>query len=164
MSEDTFLIRMNQAVPGIFKKIDGWATHAYPQPNFSGDINNLPASYGTRDTINNYTWEMNLLARNFGVNGLPIFITETGWLHREGQSGCVQYSQSNLLSATTTSSRFKNAYLYYWLVDPRIVAITPFIFKSSDPCAQGFAWQKEDGSWYPQATMLMGIAKTAGKP
>lgn len=162
LSEDTYLIRMNQAVPGIFKKIDGWATHSYPQPNFSGDINNLPAGYSDRDTIINYRWEMQLLKNNFGVSGLPIFITETGWLHREGQDKCEQYSQSGLLSANTTSARFKDAFLNYWMKDPRIVAITPFIFRSDDPCAEGFAWQKKDGAWYPQAQMLMNIPKTAG--
>ena len=162
MSEDTFLVKMNQAVPGIFKKIDGWATHSYPQPNFSGNVYNLPAGYGARDTINNYTWEMAVLKNNFGINGLPIFITETGWLHKEGQDGCEQYSQSNLLSADTVATRYKDAYLNFWLKDTRIVAITPFIFRSPDKCAKGFAWQKSDGSWYPQATMLLNMKKTAG--
>lgn len=162
LSEDAYLIKMNQAVPGIFTKIDGWATHSYPHPNFSGDINNSPANYGDRDTIINYRWELNILKNNFGVGALPVFITETGWLHKEGQSGCVQYSQSGLLSAATTSARFKDAFVNYWLEDPRIVAITPFIFRSDDPCAAGFAWQKKDGGWYPQAEMLMSIPKTAG--
>ncbi len=162
MSEDTYLIKMNDAVPGIFKKIDGWSTHSYPQPNFSGDINNLPFGYTARDTINNYAWEMNLLKANFSLSALPIFITETGWLHKEGQTSCSQYVQAGLLSADTTSDRFKDAYTNYWLNDPRIVAITPFIFRSSDPCAMGFAWQKSDGSWYPQAKMLLAIPKTKG--
>ncbi|MEK7595350.1 MAG: hypothetical protein AAB443_02020 [Patescibacteria group bacterium] len=164
MSEDSFLVKMNQTVPGIFKKIDGWATHSYPHPNFSGDPNNLPGWYGPRDTINNYTWEMNILRNNFGVGPFPIFITETGWLHKEGQSSCVQYSQKSLLAAETTSARFKNAFTNYWLNDARIVAITPFIFRSNDPCAEGFAWQKKGGGWYPQANMLMAIPKTAGSP
>lgn len=164
MSEDTYLIKMNAAVPGIFKKIDGWSTHAYPHPNFSGDINNLPAHYGARDTINNYTWERAVLKNNFGVGTLPTFITETGWLHKEGQTKCFQYSQNGLLSASVTASRFKNAYMNYWLNDSAIVAITPFIFRSKDPCASGFAWQKPDGSWYPQAEMLLAIPKTAGTP
>lgn len=164
MGEDSYLIEMNKAVPGIFKKIDGWSTHSYPQPNFSGDPNNLPAGYGARDTINNYIWEMNIIKNNFGVFGLPIFITETGWLHKEGQNGCNQYSQNSLLSADATSSRFKDAFLNYWLADKRIVAITPFIFKSSDPCAKGFAWQNADGGWYPQAQMLLNMKKTSGTP
>ncbi len=164
MSEDAYLVGMNNAVPGIFKKIDGWSTHSYPHPNFSGDVHNLPSWYTARDTINNYTWERSLLKNNFGVGALPTFITETGWLHKEGQSSCIQYSQNNLLSASVTSGRFKDAYMNYWLNDPTIVAITPFIFRSKDPCASGFAWQKPDGSWYPQADMLMSISKTAGTP
>jgi hypothetical protein len=163
-SEDTYLIQMNQAVPGIFKEINGWATHAYPQPNFSGDPHNLPSSYDARDTIYNYTWEMSVLKNDLGITGLPIFITETGWLHREGQDSCNEYSQSNLLSAATVAARYKDAYQTYWLNNPQIVAITPFIFRSSDKCAEGFAWQKQDGSWYPQATMLLNMKKTTGSP
>lgn len=164
MSEESYLASMNAAVPGIFKKIDGWATHAYPQPNFSGDPYNLPSGYSTRDTINNYTWELNLLKNNFGVGNLPVFITETGWLHKEGQNGCFQYSQAGLLNAETVAARYKIAFADFWLNDDRVVAITPFIFRSSDKCAAGFAWQKSDGSWYPQAKMLIDIPKTAGTP
>lgn len=157
IGEDLFLSQMNEAMPGIFTRIDGWATHAYPQPNFSGSI------YGGRDSILNYTWELGLLS-NLGVGALPVFITETGWLHREGQESCGQYSQAGLLSADTVAARYQAAFTSYWLRDPRVVAIAPFIWDSSDPCAAGFAWQKPDGSLYPQGEMLKGIPKTAGSP
>lgn len=157
IGEDAFLSGMNQAVPGIFGRIDGWATHAYPQPNFSGVI------AGGRDSILNYKWELSLVS-SFGAGSLPVFITETGWLHKEGQESCGQYSQSGLLSSSSVSARYKEAYVNYWLPDSRVVAITPFIFRSNDPCAAGFAWQKPDGSWYPQAEMLLAIPKTSGIP
>lgn len=52
---------MEKAVPGIFKTLDGWASHSY-------SLN--------RD----YRWERNLLQYRFAVRkDLPIFITETGW-------------------------------------------------------------------------------------
>ena len=31
-----YMRRMDVAVPGIFSKLDAWASHSYPQPNFSG--------------------------------------------------------------------------------------------------------------------------------
>lgn len=157
IGEDAFLAGMNQAVPGIFTRIDGWATHSYPQPNFSGSI------YGGRDSILNYNWELGLL-RQFGVSSLPVFITETGWLHREGQESCSQYSQNGLLSADAVAARYRDAYVNYWLRDARVVAVMPFVFASSDPCAAGFAWQKPDGSLYPQGEMLKSLPKTAGSP
>lgn len=157
IGEDLFLSQMNSAVPGIFTKIDGWASHSYPQPNFSGAI------YGGRDSIINYNWELGLL-RNLGVGTLPVFITETGWLHREGQESCGQYSQGGLLSADAVAARYQDAYTNYWLRDSKVVAVMPFIWASNDACAAGFAWQKPDGSLYPQGEMLKGIPKTAGSP
>ena len=157
IGEDLFLQQMNQAVPGIFSRIDGWANHAYPQPNFSGAI------YAGRDSILNYNWELGLL-RQFGVGSLPVFITETGWIHKEGQESCGQYSQAGLLSAEVVAARYQAAYTNYWLPDPRVVAVMPFILASSDPCAAGFAWQKPDGSLYPQGEMLKVIPKVAGSP
>lgn len=82
--EEEYLLAMNEAVPGIFEKLEGWATHSYPQPEFSGDFYNPPSWYETRDQIENYKWELELLRKHFGVTDLPIFITETGWAHKEG--------------------------------------------------------------------------------
>ena len=157
IGEDLFLSQMNQAVPGIFNRIDGWATHAYPQPNFSGAI------YGGRDSILNYSWEMGIV-RSLGGPSLPIFITETGWLHKEGQESCGQYSQAGLLSEGVVAARYRSAYVDYWLRDARGVAVAPFIWASNDPCAAGFAWQKPDGSLYPQGDVIKALPKTAGSP
>ncbi|MBP7927682.1 hypothetical protein KAZ57_00870, partial [Patescibacteria group bacterium] len=33
----TYMRRMDAKVPGIFSGLDGWASHPYPQPNFSGN-------------------------------------------------------------------------------------------------------------------------------
>lgn len=61
MEASRFWQKMNQAVPGIFEKLDGWASHSY-------SLN--------RD----YRWERNILQSRFGLRkDLPIFITEAGW-------------------------------------------------------------------------------------
>jgi hypothetical protein len=67
---------MNIAIPGIFKKIDGWGSHSYPNPNFSGSPIDTH-----RASIKGYQKELEFLKNNFGVGEIPIIITETGWQH-----------------------------------------------------------------------------------
>jgi hypothetical protein len=160
LDEEDFLVRMNAAVPGIFKKIDGWATHAYPQPEFSGDFYNPPSWYGVRDQIENYKWEMGLLQKHFGVSGLPIFITETGWAHVEGNSPLTKLQAANYKSAAVTARYFDDAYRNHWLPENQIVAIMPFVWYKSD--ALHFNWKKDDGTFYPQYDVVMNFPKVAG--
>jgi hypothetical protein len=155
LDEEDFLLRMNATVPGIFTKIDGWATHAYPQPEFSGDFYNPPSWYGIRDQIENYKWEMGLLSRHFGVSGLPIFITETGWAHSEGYLNKWQYK-----SSAVTARYFDDAYRNHWLPNNQIVAIMPFVWYKPD--APNFNWKRNDGSFYPQYNVVMSFPKVAG--
>ena len=42
MEEREFMREMNASVPGVFGKLDGWASHPYPQPGFVG----LPTDTG----------------------------------------------------------------------------------------------------------------------
>src|SRR3990167_2731264 len=71
--EVAFLKEMDKTVPGIFEKLDGWVSHSYPNPEFSGS----PDALG-RGTVRGWFWELQQL-RNMGVvKNLPVFITETG--------------------------------------------------------------------------------------
>ncbi len=158
LDEEDYLLRMNQAVPGIFAKLDGWATHAYPHPEFSGDFYNSPSHYGVRDQIENYKWELGLLQRHFGVTGLPVFITETGWAHREGSSN----PKPQYKSSTVTARYFDDAYRNHWLPDNRIVAVMPFVWSKSDHVSKHFNWKKDDGSYYPQYEVIRSFPKVAG--
>ena len=155
LDEEDYLLRMNAAVPGIFGKIDGWANHAYPQPEFSGDFYNPPSWYGVRDQIENYKWEMGLLQRHFGVSGLPIFITETGWAHQEGSMPKKEYKHSSV-----TARYFDDGYRNHWLPNNQIVAILPFVWYKTD--APNFNWRRDDGSFYPQYDVVMSFPKVAG--
>jgi len=155
LDEEEYLLRMNAAAPGIFGKIDGWANHAYPQPEFSGDFYNPPSWYGVRDQIENYKWEMGLLSRHFGVNGLPIFITETGWAHSEGSMPKKEYKHSSV-----AARYFDDAYRNHWLPNNQIVAILPFVWYKED--APNFNWKRQDGSFYPQYDVVMSFPKVAG--
>jgi hypothetical protein len=160
LDEEEFLLRMNAAAPGIFQKIDGWANHAYPQPEFSGDFYNPPSWYGVRDQIENYKWEMGLLSRHFGVSGLPIFITETGWAHREGNSPMTPLQAANYRPAAQTARFFDDAYRNHWLPNNQIVAIMPFVWYKPD--ARHFNWKRDDGSFYPQYDVMLRFPKVAG--
>jgi len=153
LDEEEFLLQMERAKPGIFKKLDGWASHPYPQPNFSGPV------LGTgRDSIRAYEWELGLLKQHFGVESLPVFITETGWAHAEGQT----YDRS-YYPAATTALFIKEAFEKVWLPDQRVVAVTPFTIKYNAP-EDHFNWLDDSLKPYPQYNAIKEMPKVAGTP
>lgn len=156
MDEEEYLIAMNAEIPGIFSKLDGWATHPYPQPEFSGDYYNPPSWYEQRDQIKEYLWEQELLKNHFNVSGLPLFFTETGWAHAEGNQPKSQY-QSSSLTATYFDDAFKNLW-----TEEDIVAITPFVFNLGS--FSNFNWIDHLEQGYAQCEVLKNIPKTAGAP
>lgn len=155
LDEEEYLIRMDEAVPSIFEKLDGWASHPYPQPEFSGDFHNPPSWYETRDQISAYEWEFSLLKKYFGVENLPIFLTETGWAHKEGEQPKWQYKK-----AVLTAQYFDDVLRNIWLPDKRVVAITPFIFNHAS--FSNFNWMTIEGYCYPQCDVVKKIEKVAG--
>ena len=151
--EEYFLIKMDEAQPSIFAKLDGWASHSYPQPEFSGN----PYNTG-RDSIKAYEWELNILKNRFGVENLPVFITETGWAHAEGKDYDRTY-----LPEEITSNYIVRAFKDVWLKDPRVVAVTPFTVRYEPPFDH-FSWIKADDSYYLQFKKVQEMDKVAGKP
>jgi hypothetical protein len=97
------------------------------------------------------------LLSGYGVSGLPIFITETGWAHKEGNQPKKEYKP-----ASVTAGYFDDAYKNHWLPANQIVAILPFIWKMAG--APNFEWVKPDGSYYPQYDVVKNIRKIAGSP
>jgi hypothetical protein len=103
MDEETFLDRMMAAQPNALDRLDGWASHAYPmgpfiegpwvqayQVDLINDAANPehvqpPPGIPNRG-VNGYKWELFKLA-TFGVESLPVFITETGWRHSGAGEG-----------------------------------------------------------------------------
>lgn len=152
-----FMKRMNNQSPGIFKKLDGWASHPYPQPNFSGSVN------GTgRDSIRAYDWELNILKTEYGVKDIPVFITETGWAHIESD-GESKNSNGYKYNKYQVADNIKYAIENVWIPDSRVVAITPFTIRYKYPFDH-FSWITEDGNPYPQFDAVKNIKKTKGKP
>jgi len=91
MDEYEYLRRMAKAVPDVFEKIDGWSSHSYPNPGFSGSCYDK-----SRMSIIAYKHELEFLKNNYGVDNLPVFITETGWsqekINREDLFGNYRYA------------------------------------------------------------------------
>ena len=160
MDEETFLIKMNDQVPGIFDRLDGWASHPYPQPNFSGSSK----AYG-RDSIRAYEWELSILKNRFKVNTskLPVFITETGWAHKESEADSNKEPVQYKLNQYQTADNIKYAFENVWLKDDKVVAVTPFTIKY-DPPYDHFSWITQNNNPYPQFTAVKDIEKTKGKP
>src|SRR3989344_3998396 len=154
LDEQEYLKRMDQEVPGIFKRLDGWATHPYPHIN--GYLG-TPKDTG-RNSIRAYEWELELLQKLFDVRNIPVFITETGWPHAEGEN----YNTA-FVSEEVAAEYIKQAFTEVWLNDDRIVAVTPFTIKY-DPPHDHFSWIKKDGSNYKQFDVLKEMKKIAGKP
>lgn len=149
-----YMKRMEEKVPGIFNKLDGWASHSYPQPNFSGD----PLDTG-RDSVRGYEEELKYLKENLKVSKeLPVFITETGWAHAEGDS-----YNSSYLPVSEVAKNFKTAYEQVWLPDNRVRAVMPFTIWYEPP-ADHFAWISENGAPYEHFQVVKSMKKTAGNP
>jgi len=161
ISEEVFLQRMNQAVPGIFTKLDGWASHCYPHPGYRGHPLTTRVSgeadwEAGRNTMSSYKWELGLLRQYFGVS-LPVFITETGWPHLEGTTEHPEWHP-----ALTVAEYYKIVYRDLWGPDSRVVAATPFILKYDS--YDNFSFIGADNGRFPQWEAIKSLPKTAANP
>ena len=145
--------KMYQFDSEIFKLFDGWNSHSYPNPGFSGPING--SGFGS---LQSYQAEVNYLS-NFGLSkNIPIFITETGWVHKDGK--ILGASTENL----ALSKFYKFAFQSIW-IQPNLIAITPFILNFPQPPFDKFAWQKPNSNeFYPHYYTVKDLNKDAGTP
>jgi hypothetical protein len=129
----------------IFDYIDGWSSHSYPNPGFSGS----PYASG-RGTVRTYEWELELL-KELGVKkDLPVFITETGW--KRGSEQIV-------------ADDFQTVYDQIWLPDDRVVAVTPFVLDYQGPPFLEFSWRKYGSTdYYQQYATVQSMSKIKGEP
>ncbi len=146
--------QMYETNPGVFTHIDGWTSHSYPNPGFSGS----PYAQG-RGTIWSFAWELATLSP-MGLNPQsPVFITETGWVHREGK-----LPNAGLLSASAVGTNLAIAAQTAWR-DPRVVAVTPFVFSYQDIPFDHFSWKRlGGGGFYEHYASYQLIPKTKGAP
>lgn len=173
LDEKKFLEEMDKSVPGIFNKLDGWSSHSYPNPGFSGS----PSDSG-RGSIRGWVWELGIL-KSLGVTKkLPVFITETGWKHMEGIK-----PDKTLPTSDKVSEYFTNAFQNAW-GSGSIVAVSPFLLNYQESPFDHFSFKKFTGErqntkilpagrqvlgvqypeFYPQYQTILDLPKTSGHP
>lgn len=144
MDQWLFMQKMEETVPGIFNKLDGWVSHSYPNPGFIGSPNDTG-----RGTVRTWYWELQKL-RELGVTKqLPIFITETGWRHSQGLK-----TDNSLPSPQTVAAYFTNAFENAWN-NNKIVAVTPFLLNYQQEPFDHFSFKKATGE--PQEHRVLGV-------
>jgi len=135
----TFLGYMSQAVPGVFNKIDAFASHSYPA---KGEGWGFFVQYSEAMTGLKY-FEKELAA--IGKPSMKVLITETGWtIQHENLS----WSRDQVGDFTVDA--LKNV----WLTHANILGITPFILR--DGSWDKFAWTQVNGTPYPVYTKVRG--------
>ncbi len=157
MDEVKFLKNMIQKNSDIFDKVDGWTSHSYPNPGFSG----LETDEG-RGSIRTFEWEIDFLKKLGITKDLPIFITETGWVH-PSMDKKNENASKNTKAIETIAKRLVYAFQNVWNQD-KIVAVTPFILNYQENPFSQFSWRKYDGSFYEFYSTIQNIEKIAGKP
>jgi len=120
-----YLERMYLRQPDVFNKIDGWTSHAYPNPAFSAR-----PDYSGGNKIDSFKYDLRLI-RQFTNKKLPVFITEAGW-------------SNNNLSDRQIALYYDNVMAKAWK-DENIVAITPFLLNAQDGPFKQFSFIGSDG-------------------
>lgn len=138
----TFMNQMNDAVPGIFGKIDGMSSHSYPNPGFSRPPSSL------QEGVNSFYYQRQLALRLSGKY-LPVFITETGW-------------SSSVVSDLQQSDYYKETFANYW-DDKSIVAVTPFLLSAGPGPFEQFSFVKT-GNKTKIYSAYSSITKIKGEP
>ena len=143
--EEKFLRGISNFKFQISNYIDGWSSHSYPNPGFSGS----PYATG-RGTVRTYEWELELLGE-LGVNKeLPVFITETGWKRGDER---------------TVADNFQTAFDQIWGPDGRVMAVTPFVLDYQGSPFLEFSWKKYQSSdFYQQYYYVQSMPKIKGEP
>lgn len=153
MDEVLFLKRAITSIPNLLNYIDGWTSHSYPNPGFSGRVSDRG-----RGTLTSYKWELNLI-RNLGFSKqLPVFITETGWIHAADSNNRL------FLDSDQAAQNYVEASVNVWS-DPQVVLISPFLLNYQAYPFVNFSWQKTaSNEFYPQFDAYRSIDKVKGEP
>lgn len=144
MNQYDYMMKMNEAVPGIFNQIDGFSSHSYPNPAFS-----QPPSVETDKSITSFKFERELI-KSMGAKDLPIFITETGWT-------------AESVDDAKRAEYYTQALGTHW-GDSNIVAITPFLLRAGGGPFTIFSFLKDDGSITKQYEAFQKHGKVKGSP
>jgi len=135
--------------PLYFDSFDGISSHSYPNHGFVG----LPSDSG-RHSIKGFVWEQNFI-NSLGISKTyPVFITETGWPHREGES-----ADKKFFTSKTTAKLLTEA-LQIWQSYPQVMAVSPFIYNFPYQPFDHFSWVDKSETLYPEYQQLIDLPKT----
>ena len=137
-----------------FDNIDGLASHSYPNHGFVGTPKDT-----NQHSIRGYLWELDLLKKLGVSKNLPVFITETGWPHREGVK-----TQNNYYTSKTTSEFLVESLANIWSQDPKIKAVTPFIYNYNQEPFDHFSWLDKNGQLFQNYQSLIDLPKNKNNP
>ncbi len=153
LDASAFFQQMQDAVPGIFNKLDGWASHSYPNPDFSA-----PPIKSGRTGIDGFAWELAQIGSYSGKD-LPVFITETGW--KRGKEN------TNGLTEDQIASNYKQAFGSVWN-DKRIAAVAPFVLSYPEPLFNQFSFlnstDTSNKTYYSYYSQIANLPKVKGEP
>ncbi|MFA5828182.1 MAG: hypothetical protein WC841_02365 [Candidatus Shapirobacteria bacterium] len=139
--------------PEFFDSIDAIASHSYPNHGYIG----TPKDSG-QHSIRGYLWEQEFI-KNLGIKKIyPIFITETGWPHRQG------VKPDNGFFTAETATSFLNQAFSIWQSDPNIKAVTPFIYNYPHEPFDHFSWLSLDEKLMPEYQKLLDTPKNQNQP
>lgn len=146
MDSKEYFDRMHEEDSFIFTLFDGWASHSYPNPGFSGN----PSENG-KMSVRGFEWETSYLAKYNLSDKTPVFITETGWRN-------VKNKQEQI------ASYYAQAFSEAWN-NPKVIAVTPFLLRYTDSPFKEFSWQiPGTNTYYPYYEKVLGISKIPGTP
>lgn len=111
MSGYAFLDHLVAQFPQTLKLVDGWASHAYPNPAFSGKPTDIHEK-----SIRSYQYETRILKEKLDLE-IPVYVTETGWAHTQK-------------TMRTVSTYLSDAYEEVWAKDPSVRAVTVFLLSA----------------------------------
>ena len=121
MNSKDYFDQMSEHDPLIFTLFDGWASHSYPNPGFSGS----PSDNG-KMSIRGFEWELDYLRKYHLSDNISVYIKETGWANDgNDQEKIADY--------------YKQAFSEAWS-HPQVVAVTPFILKYDSAPFDQFSW------------------------
>ena len=143
MNHLRYIERMLLHRPDLFDHIDGWTSHAYPNPDFS-----VRPDLSGRNKIDSFKYDLRLI-RQFTIKKLPLFITETGW-------------SGKYLSDIQISFYYKHALQKVWS-DENVIAITPFLLNAQDGPFSVFSFTGSNGQLKEFAQSFSDFA-TVGVP
>jgi len=139
-----YILQMWAATTDSLTNLDGWNSHSYPNPAFSGN------PFDKHDhSILSYQFEMQLY-KNLTGRDIPVFITETGW-------------NNEFVSDDNIASYYKLAFTQVWKND-QIRAITPFVLQAGAGPFVGFSLLDGAGNPKPQYQTLKWLSKVKGDP